>query len=1187
MTAPIRAPLQGELLGPADTITVIASLHPLSPSREIHTLPAGLSLREIVDIAAGRSARGRFGGALAVWVETDPVPPAMWSRIRIKSGTRVVLRAVPQGSGGGILKSLAMLAVAVISAFVAPYLTPIIGATAATFAAAAVAVAGSLLINALFPVDTKKDKGNVYSIGGNQNLAAKYEPIPFVMGRMRVYPRYGASAFTEIVGDDQYLTVEFDFGYGPLDITDLKIGDTPIGAFHDVEVEIGYGYPNDPASKLYPSQVIQTDYNIELKAVDGPTVRATSEDCTGWSIDLVAPNGISKSKSDGSLVSFDVDLLVEQSVAYAEDWQHVQTVRFTGAKNKTIRKNVERTTERGQYDIRIRRISVDNDDQANIVSGTGFSALRSYRPEPPISFGKPTARVRLKIKATSQLSGMVDNFNAIVTSRGKGWSGGAWQSDVPSQNPADMLIRLLQGPAIARPVAERRIDWPTIQAWHANCVLNGWKYNKVHVERRGVRAMAQDICSAGRAAIVFRDGMWSVVWDDPTAPIVQHFTPRNSRGFKGRRQYKRLPHALRVKFLNERRGWREDEIVVYRQGYSAANATLFEEVEFPGQTDHELNTKHAYFHMAQLEYRPDEYTLDVDIEHLICTRGDRVRVSHSVPAWGLKSGRVMRVSGNIVWLDEPVTMKDGKTYCCRFRSEDGSLLRDVVTVAGTANHLVMKGAGEMPDEGELAMFGETGTESVILRVKTIKGAAKLAATLILVDDAPEIADAAGQPVLPIVEPTTPLDGQREPTISDVFEDLTYSGAAFAPSATLTWSMARAIPAITRFEVALKAPGASAFGAAVTVAATLRSYTWSGLGAGSYDFRVRAFYADGTISEWRVVTKILDGFTKPPEDVSGLTVFFVADRAVFGWTGPERPIARLELRRATATSGATWETATVLASRADGTALSVPYATGTYLAKFVNAGGLYSASTAAIVVSGRPSIGVLAGEIYDLAPFEGTHTRTVEDFGAVRLVPAAGGALPATGFYQLAGVLDLGAVSTCTLSASLLAHGVDLTTIVGAGPDIYDVEEAYWRAGLEISTTLEAPASAGATWSAWKPFVPGEVTARGCRVRARLASLGTKITPAVELIGLRADAMPRTETGSAIAVPSAGLAIVYGAKFAAEPVVTIQGRNLASGDRINITARSSAGFTVQFLNSAGTAAARTMDWVATGFGKVGS
>lgn len=1190
MTAQIRptgliaAPLQGEILGVTDRITVIAALHPLSPARDVLSLPSGLSLREIVDTVASRSRHGRYSGGLCAWIETDPVPPALWGSVRVKGGTRVVLRAVPQGGGGGILKSLALLAVAVLSAFVAPYLTPFIGSTLATITAAAVAVAGSLLVNALFPVDTRKDKGKVYSIAGNQNLAARYEPIPFTFGRMRVYPRYGASAYTEIVGADQFLILGFDWGYGPLDITDLKLAETPLSAYRDVQIETGYGYSTDPASTIYPSTVVQKDESVELKAVDGWTLRTTAEDCIAWSIDLVAPNGLSRTeKTSGKMVAFAVDIEIQQSVAYAEDWQPVEVVHLQAAKNITLRREVERLVARGQYDIRLRRLTPDTDEFPNVVSNVGFTAIRSFRSEPPISFKKATAKTWLRIKANSQLSGMIDNLNGIVVGRGKGWDGTVWQADIPSQWPPDAMVRLLQGPGIARPVPDSRIDWPTFQAWHAHCVLKGWKYNKVHVERRAIRAAAQDIASAGRAAVVFRDGKWSVVWDDPDAPIVQHFTPRNSRGFRVRRQYRRLPHALRVKFLNEHRGWREDEVVVYRQGYDVTNATLFETAEFPGITDHVLATRHGYFHLAQLEYRPDEIFLEVDIEAMICTRGDRVRVSHSVPSWGIASGRVVAVAGRVVWLDEEITMEAGKVYSCRFRSPDGFLLREIVTLAGTTNSIVLAGEGEVPAEGELAMFGETGLDSVVLRVKTITGAANLAANLILVADAPEIAEADGRPVPPVVDPTGPLDGRREPTVSGTEEGLSSAGGTASPNATLYWSMARAIPAIARFEVALKAPGAAEFGGSTNVVALQRRYTFEGLAAGIYGLRVRAIYADGTVSSWETTEVTLLGWSRPPEDVQGLTVAHVGTLAVFGWTAPQRQVARLELRRATATSGATWDTATLVDSRADGTALAVPFATGTYFARFVNGGGVYSTNPVALVVTSASADVQLVGEIYDMAPFEGAHVNTVEASGAVRLAPAAG-VLPASGSYTPSQVLDFGLLSTVTLSANGLVHGVDLSAGTAGAPDIYGIDETSWRATLEISKTLDVPTSPTATWSAWAEFFPGEVTARAARIRARLESRGADISPAVELLSLRADATPRNEVSRNISVPSTGLVIAYGAKFLTDPAVVVTIRNPGSGDRVVINARTLGGFTVQVFNSAGTAAARIIDFIASGYGR---
>ena len=105
-----------------------------------------------------------------------------------------------------------------------------------------------LLLGAMFPPakpETPKVPREAYNFAGARNQMAPFDPIPVVLGKHRVTPFYGALPYTEDVGDDQYLRALFVVGYGALDITDIRIGETPISEFEDVEYEVKEGYSSD------------------------------------------------------------------------------------------------------------------------------------------------------------------------------------------------------------------------------------------------------------------------------------------------------------------------------------------------------------------------------------------------------------------------------------------------------------------------------------------------------------------------------------------------------------------------------------------------------------------------------------------------------------------------------------------------------------------------------------------------------------------------------------------------------------------------------------------------------------------------------------------------------------------------------------------------------------------------------
>ena len=76
--------------------------------------------------------------------------------------------------------------------------------------------------------------------------------------------------------------------------------------------------------------------------------------------------------------------------------------------------------------------------------------------------------------------------------------------------------------------------------------------------------------------------------------------------------------------------------------------------------------------MAWAILRPENYRLFCDIEHLVCSRGDLVRVSNDTALWGLGSGRIRSVIKDAAGmkglvLEEPVQMEPHVEYSLRIR----------------------------------------------------------------------------------------------------------------------------------------------------------------------------------------------------------------------------------------------------------------------------------------------------------------------------------------------------------------------------------------------------------------------------------------------------------------------------------------------------------------------------------------
>ncbi|MDD5049442.1 MAG: host specificity factor TipJ family phage tail protein, partial [Methanoregulaceae archaeon] len=762
-------------------------------------VPHGLTIRQIVEQADASAWTDTY----IVEVDGVPVPRSQWSLIPDEKSHVLIYAPLHGGGGGGKnpLRTVLTIAVIVAATYVSGgALAPYFGASfaagtmGASLAAAATLTAGMLLVNAVAPVkltgtvsaNQNYEDSPTYSIGSNSNQENPWGVVPVVLGTHKVYPPLGAKSYTELVGADEYLRMLVVWGYGPLDISSIKLGDTLLSSYSNCEIETNEGWSTDTPLTLFPSSVQQDSIGVILTSAGGQVTRTAQANVDELSVDISFPRGLVQYNNEGTRTAQSVTVLVQYREVGGGAWTDVETKTFTDLTTSAVRYGWRWTVDNTkQYEIGMTRTTADTDDD-KIIDEVYWTYLRSIETTYPISFPHNLAVSAIRIKATDQLSGQIDNLNGVVSSYCPVWDSveeewGSAEGDYEiTNNPAALIRWVLMGDANARARTSAQIDNDTLGEFYEFCDTNGYAFNMYRDYTASVFETCQDIAAAARGSVTIKDGLWSVTADTGEQTLVQHITPRNSWGFSAEKTLYNRPHAFRIKFKNENNGWDDDERIVYDDGYTSANATLFESIEFPGITDPDLIWKFGRFHIAQARLRPEVYTLNMDFEHLVCRRGDKVRVSHDIPLWGSGWGRVKSLTtdgGNIthITLDETVTMEAGKTYACRFRVVDGStlVLSIVLSVGSTATLELQTPVAEAsgPEVGDLAMFGEADRETVELLVHSIQRAGDFTAQLSLVDVATAVYDAdTGE--IPAFDPqtTAPVDittlAPDPPTIDD-------------------------------------------------------------------------------------------------------------------------------------------------------------------------------------------------------------------------------------------------------------------------------------------------------------------------------------------------------------------------------------------------------------------------------------
>lgn len=741
-------------------------------------LPEGLTIAQIVEVAMPDLPAAGIRVLLVSDRSASSVAPQLWHRVRPRPGVQVVLRPVPAGDNfGQVLSVVVSVAAMALGQFWAGAIVSNTGIAAGSFGAKALtvglvtglSVVGGLLTRALIPSESEDQAETSYELSGLRNNLRQNGRVPMVLGKIRMAPPFAARSYTEIVGDDQYIRAAFVFGYGRLRIEDIRIGDTSIEEYDDVSIELREGLDTDLPLSLYPQQVLEDAVSTELvrryprddageiisgsEAEETPVIRRTATDAASASVIVQFPAGLFAVDNKGRDVTLTVDIRIRQRLIGAVSWTDVATLSISGAKKYAFfRQHSWDFETRGQYEIEVTRMTAES-TASGWQTTSVWAALQSIRPEYPIAIEKPLALASVRMRATYQLNGQLDDFNALVTRYAPTWNGTDWV-DAPTSNVASGYLYALQGPANAFPVTDASVNFDQAADFYDFCVSKGLEYNAIHQQDETLGQALRKICSAGRAAPHHDGILWGVVIDRPTDLVVDHISPRNSADFSWSRTYFDPPDAFRVSFLDETRDYEEAERIVPWPGHTGA-IELTEDLDLYGKTNPDEVWIETRRRMYELLHRPDDFQASQDGALRVVSRGDQVMGSYDVLDHTQIATRVKEVAGDYIVVDEALEVEESVDYAIRFRAFDDeadetghSVVRDVTVPLVGGRGLLVKGTGELPEVDTLVHFGPKATESLALRIKGIERGQDFSSILHMVEAAPlidELTDAEVPP----------------------------------------------------------------------------------------------------------------------------------------------------------------------------------------------------------------------------------------------------------------------------------------------------------------------------------------------------------------------------------------------------------------------------------------------------------
>lgn len=878
-------------------------------------------------------------------------------------------------------------------------------------------------------------------------------------------------------------------------------------------------------------------------------------------------------------------------------------IYMVGASQNPIRRTVAWNVQAGQYEIAITKNTAD----VKTTRSTNESAVNQilcYQPDEADYTGQ--ARMAVRIQASAQLQGAIEDLNAIVSARCPVMNdSGTWLLQKTS-NPAWWFLWYARGKresdgtrVYGGGLVDAQIDLDSIKAWAAFCDDSQLTFNYVLTQKSTVHDILTIIARAGRASYSWQTGKLGVVWDAANLPIVAMIGPYNIKAGTFSVSYANEATADKVivNFINPNNNWELDTVRVDVPNVAITNTTAT--LDLDGCTNLSMAAREANLIAASQAFHRRRVMWEMDIEGMVATRGDVVQLSHDLTVWGY-SGRLLAGDRATMTVDQ-VVPSDGSGWFS-LRSPWGHIETIQVTSAvGDVSvfniSTPLSGSfpvpSEWPDENVLDwawQFDPIQTPGRRIKIVDVQPSGDDSVKFIGVDDDADYYASENDPF----DYTPPRDGallggvvfgvsftERIVVVAEDITEVTLFWSLSSPDARVTVAISLNGVAQPILDTGNRSTTISArTNDVISVIVTPRSKTGSG---------------DPYPASYTVL-----GLGMPLPPVTGLNSVLRDGLVILTWDAVvDMRTVQYEVR-----TGTSWTNSRTVVLTPTLEAYIPGNARYMVAARFATPWGkIVYGTPASLLITGSSIVRNLLATKAEHPLWDGALTGGAAVLSDLLTLGPVGDVLDATdvlalddvlwyggaalsGEYQTdaANIIDIGYPQGCRVDFSIVETSFNFHENVLSIVDIFadtDLLNDSNRQLYEITPQIRY-AGEDAVFSDWAKYIPGYINARYFDVRLVLETTDPLVVPFVEQFTWSIDVPDLIQRNESVNVPATGsLTVAYTKIYHAIPNVQLTILNEQNGDRAVLVDSHETYFTVQVFNGA-TQVSRNINWISQGY-----